>query len=191
MEAVWCNCLVSERTLACPSCLSCFCKAPAPYKDRFWTTAPQELWDRKVAEHNARDFHPPQAPEDPAEVGHPLILVVDDEKHIQKMATGAIQSLGYHVLVGRNGEEGLEMTLKYRPDLVLSDAMMPKLDGREMCLRIKKNPETSGILVVIMTSLYTQGKYRSEAYKEFRVDGYLSKPIDLSQLRALLQKHLG
>lgn len=190
LDAVWCNCLVTERTFVCPSCLVCFCKAPSSFKQVFWTSAPQSLWDRKVEEHKSSDFTSKANPE-PSQVTRPLILVVDDEKHIQKMATHAIESLGYSIIIGQNGVEGLELVRKYKPDLVLTDAMMPKMDGREMCRQIKMDSEISETKVVIMTSLYTQSKYKTEAYKNFRVDDYLSKPIDINQLRTLLQKHLG
>ena len=78
----------------------------------------------------------------------PLILVVDDEKDIQRVAVRVLESLGYGLVLAPNGEAGLEIARRYKPDLVLSDALMPKLDGREMCLRLKNDPETAGIKVV-------------------------------------------
>ena len=189
IEATWCSCLFLERSLVCPSCLQCFCKAPAAYKQKFWREAPKELWDRKFQEH-AADFVPPPNPA-PEAVTRPLILVVDDEKDIQKIAMRVIVGLGYCVILGRNGEEGLELARRYKPDLVLTDALMPKLDGREMCRQLKADPETVGIKVVVMTSLYTNQRYQTEGYRVFKVDGYLAKPLDLTALTALLTKHVG
>jgi len=188
LDSVWCNCLVGERSLVCPSCLNCFCKANTAYKERFWASAPQELWDLKLDEHR-RDFDKPNP--NPEKVIRPLVLVVDDEKEIQRVAIRDIEGLGYGVILAKDGIEGFEMAKKYKPDLVLSDALMPRMDGREMCRRIKSDPETAKIKVVIMTSLYTQSKFKTEAFREFRVDGYLSKPLDFNQLRSVLQKHLG
>lgn len=74
---------------------------------------------------------------------------------------------------------------------MLTDALMPKLDGREMGLRIKNDPETAGVKVVVMTSLYTNVKYQNEGYRAFKVDDYLTKPLEFSQLQTVLQKHLG
>ena len=189
MDTPWCSCLVTERTLVCPHCLTCFCKAPAAYKQGFWGKAPRELWERKFAEHNAV-FEPRPNP-DPSEVARPLVLLVDDEKDIQRVATRVIDSLGYGLVVGKNGEEGLELARRYRPDLVLTDALMPKMDGREMGRRIKEDPDAKGAKVVVMTALYTSVKYRTEAFKTFKADDYLTKPLEFNDLRALLQKHLG
>jgi CheY-like chemotaxis protein len=68
---------------------------------------------------------------------------------------------------------------------------MPRLDGREMCLRLKNNPFTSKLKVVIMTAVYTAARYRSEAFREFHADDYLSKPLDFRELRGVLARHLG
>jgi len=119
------------------------------------------------------------------------VLLVDDEPDIQRVAIRVIDSLGYGLVLGRNGEEGLELAARYRPDLVLTDALMPRLDGREMCRRLKEDPATAGVKVLVMTGLFTSVKYKTEAFKTFKVDDYLAKPLDFNTLRTLLQKHLG
>jgi CheY-like chemotaxis protein len=199
LDAPWCSCLVTERTLVCPHCLQCFCKGPAAYKSRFWSNAPKALWDRKFKEHH-EDFTPPSDP-GPDEIARPLVLVVDDEKDIQRVASRVIQSLGYGLLVAHNGEEGLELARRYRPELVLTDALMPRMDGREMARRIKEESaanqsgggrSASGATrVVVMTALYTNVKYRTEGFKTYKVDDYLAKPLAFEDLRAVLQKHPG
>jgi CheY-like chemotaxis protein len=189
VESTWCSCLVTERTMVCPVCFECFCKAPPSYKQKFWSGAPRELWERKFREHH-EPFEAPENPP-PTEVSRPLVLLVDDEKDIQRVASKVIASLGYSMVLAKNGEEGLKLAKVYQPDLVLSDALMPKMDGREMCRRIKADPETEHIKVVVMTALYTNVKYKTEAYRNFRVDDYLAKPLDFTTLREVLQKHLG
>jgi CheY-like chemotaxis protein len=189
LDAPWCSCLVTERTLVCPHCLQCFCKAPASYKSRFWSSAPKGLWDRKFKEHH-EDFTPPANPE-PDAVTRPLVLVVDDEKDIQRVASRVIQSLGYGLVLAHNGEEGLELARRYQPDLVLTDALMPRMDGREMARRLKEEGAAGGPKVVVMTALYTNVKYRTEGFKTYKVDDYLAKPLAFDDLRTVLQKHLG
>ena len=184
----WCSCLVSKRTLVCSSCLTCFCKAPTSYRQKFWELAPQSLWDRVIAEGKiAYELPPNPSPED---VTRPLVLVVDDERDIQRVALRTIGSLGYGVVIATNGLEGLELAKRYHPDLVLADAFMPKLDGREMCQRLKTDPETTEIKVVIMTGIYTAARYKSEAFREFLADDYLAKPLQFRELSEVLQKHL-
>lgn len=189
LQAAWCSCLVTERTLVCPRCQGCFCQAPAAYKSGFWSRAPRSLWDRKFAEHHS-DFTPKPNP-DPVDAPRPLVLVVDDEKDILRIAMRTIEALGYGVIHARNGQEGLDAVKRYRPDLVLADALMPKLDGREMCRLIREDPDVAETPVVVMTALYTAVRYQTQGFTQFRVTDYLSKPLDVEKLRALLHKYLG
>lgn len=188
-QAPWCTCLWQERSFQCPHCSKCFCKAPLGYRQKFWREAPQPIWDRKLKEAQA-DFQPPERP-DPAGVDRPLVLVVDDEKDIQRVATRVLQGLGYGVIVARDGPEGLELARQYVPEMILVDALMPKMDGREMCRQVKQDPTMAKIKVVVMTSVYSHPKYVTEGLRVYQADDYLSKPLDLAQLQALLQKHLG
>jgi CheY-like chemotaxis protein len=185
----WCSCLASERSVACPSCGACFCKGPAVHRQKFWREAPKAMWDKKLQE-NAPRGGPPVNPTQ-EEARRPLVLLVEDEASIQRVAAIAIERLGYGLVVGQDGEEGLELARRYKPDVILTDALMPKLDGREMCRRLKEDAETSSIRIIVMTSLYTNIKYHHEAHKAFKVDDYINKPIDFEQLKTLLQKHLG
>jgi CheY-like chemotaxis protein len=183
-----CRCLVRERTLVCPHCGHCFCRETHAHRLAFWASAPPALWERRASESGS-GFVPPANPS-PAEVRRPLVLVVDDEKEIQAMAIRAVRMLGYGVILARNGEEGLTLANLYVPDLVLTDAFMPKLDGREMCRLIKQNPPTKDVKVVVMTSLYTSAQHRADAERSFRVDGYLAKPVDFRKLEQILSSLL-
>ena len=188
LQATWCSCIVAERTLVCPSCLTCFCKAPPAYKRGAWSGAPRALWDRKLQEHH-RDKAPPPNPA-PGEARRPLVLVLDDEPEILRVAGSVIQSLGYGFIWGRDGAAGMELATRYGPDLLLTDALMPKIDGRELGLRLKQGVRTRAIKVVVMTSLYKSVRYENEAVMTFKVDDYLRKPLDISELREVLEKHL-
>ena len=188
LAAAWCRCLVKERSLVCPSCGACSCKAPRSYREKLWTEAPQELWDRKMEEHRRGAALPPNPP--PKEVSRPLVLVVDDEAEVLRIAREAVASLGHGVVVARDGEEGLALARAYRPDVVLSDALMPKLDGREMCRRIKEDLALASVRTVVMTSVYRGTAQRYEAIGAFHVDEYLAKPLDQATLAAVLEKLL-
>jgi hypothetical protein len=111
LAAAWCHCLVSERSVECPSCGSCFCKAAAATA-AFWKGAPPEMRERRTREareaFSAREVAPEQ-------LKRPLVLLVDDETVIQRVATRAIEGLGYGVLVATNGEQGLELARRHTP----------------------------------------------------------------------------
>jgi CheY-like chemotaxis protein len=185
----WCSCAGAERTLVCPSCRTCFCEAPPAYKRSFWLDAPGSLWDRESMEH-ATDVVSEANPH-PSQVTRPLVLLVDNEPDIRRVVSQAIQTLGFGMIRGTNGEEALTLAKQYKPDLILTDALIPGLDGREMCGHIKADPETARIRVVVMTVLYPNVMYAMEAYKKFKVDEYVTKPLEFDALRTLLQRHLG
>jgi CheY-like chemotaxis protein len=168
--------------------MKCFCGASNEYKREFWEHAPQELWNRlrELQSQEERDLHIPFV----WDVRRPLVLIVEPDTSICRMAKKIIENLGYGTIVGEDGKEGLSLAKQYKPDFVLTAALMPKLDGREMARLIKENRETAHIKIAIMTSLYTQQKYHSEAFKRFHVDEYLNKPLDVKTLQNLLHKYL-
>jgi CheY-like chemotaxis protein len=159
-----------------------------PYTREFWAGAPRVLRDARYRQEMPEGvaFVEPG----PGPRTRPLVLLVDDESVIRHLANHVISRLGYDVLVATNGAEGLEMARRFRPDIVLTDALMPKMDGREMCRAIKSDPETAHIKVLLMTALFTSVRYQNEGFKTYRADGYLSKPLDRAQLARVLSEHL-
>jgi CheY-like chemotaxis protein len=124
------------------------------------------------------------------EIKRPLVLIVEPDKQIQSMAKRIVEELGYGAVVAEDGRQGYEMAQQHVPELVLTAALMPKLDGREMCRRIKSSSITAKTKVAVMTELYTKKKYRSEAFKSFSVDEYITKPVEMHNLQSMLQKYL-
>jgi CheY-like chemotaxis protein len=109
------------------------------------------------------------------------LLVVDDDKYVQLLAREGMASQ-FDLTVAKNGLEGLEIARATHPDVVVTDALMPGLDGRELCLALKNDPSTADIKVVIMTSVYRHPRHESEAIRQYRADAYLRKPVPVSQL---------
>ncbi len=118
------------------------------------------------------------------------ILVVDDEKDIQEFIEYNLRKEGYEVLLANNGAEAIEIAKKTKPDLILMDVMMPKMDGIEACRKIKSDDFLKKIFVVFLTA-------RSEEYSEIAgfdagADDYISKPIKpkllLSRIKAILRR---
>jgi CheY-like chemotaxis protein len=109
------------------------------------------------------------------------LLVVDDDKFVQLLAREGL-SQQFDVTVAKDGLEGLALARASHPDVVVTDALMPGLDGRQLCLSLKSDPATDDIRVVIMTSVYRHPRHESEAIRHFRADAFLRKPVTVSQL---------
>ena len=121
------------------------------------------------------------------------ILLVDDEKTVCEVLKIQLEDEGYEVEVAYDGQEGWEKISNFDPDVVVSDVMMPRLNGIDFCRKIKDNHETRFTPVVIMTTLSDRTK-RYEAL-EAGADEFLNKPVDsiemMTRLRSLIRsKHL-
>ncbi|MDE6341923.1 MAG: substrate-binding domain-containing protein [Muribaculaceae bacterium] len=111
----------------------------------------------------------------------PLVLVIDDNRDIREMV-GELLRADYNVITAANGGEGVRKALKYVPDLVICDVMMPVMDGLECCRRIKEEPVTSHIPVLMLTAC-SMDEQRVQGYDN-GADGYLSKPFSSAVLKS-------
>ncbi|HEX7192229.1 MAG TPA: response regulator [Thermoanaerobaculia bacterium] len=178
----WCDCVRPLRTLVCSGCRRCFCTAPLPYKGAFWAAAPRIL--REAPERFAHDGagSRPQATDMPA----PVVLVVDDDEAMRSLIACRIRQIGYRVVTTGDPHHALMMARSREVAVVLTDALMPHMDGRELCLRIKTTEEGAEKKVVVMTSLYRARRYADEAVLRYSADAYITKPIDFTRLGELL-----
>ena len=110
------------------------------------------------------------------------ILVIDDEKDLIKLIDLHLSKEGYLVIGAKNGLEGLDIALKHKPDLILLDIMMPKLDGLEVCKRLKSATETSRIPVVMLTAKAQETD--KVIGLELGADDYITKPFSPRELVA-------
>jgi len=110
------------------------------------------------------------------------VLVVDDIPANVRLLSGILKVAGYEVVTAGGGEEGLRQVEATSPDVVLLDVMMPDMDGFEVCRRIKANPETSWLPVVIVTAL--QETADRVAAIEAGADDFLTKPVDELEVEA-------
>ena len=112
----------------------------------------------------------------------PTILIVDDQRdNIDLIKTFFIKE-SYHLESASNGEEALKKVDSIHPDLILLDIVMPKMDGYQVCKKIKSNPETRLIPVVMVTGMND----RESKIKGINlgVDDFVTKPIDMFELKA-------
>lgn len=117
------------------------------------------------------------------------ILLVDDDEVVLEVLKEALQAEGFATVEAQNGEEGVAGALAHKPDLVISDIVMPEMDGWELCQTLRTLPSTKAIPFVFLTSL-DQTPERVLAGR-LGADAYLTKPFDLSQLVKKVRELVG
>src|SRR5919204_3246613 len=105
----------------------------------------------------------------------PKILVVDDVAQNVRLLEAVLSSSGYGVIPASSGQEALEKVRSEPPDLVLLDIQMPEMSGYEVCRRIRADPATQFLPVVMVTS--SEGEVRVSAI-EAEADDFITKPFD-------------
>jgi two-component system alkaline phosphatase synthesis response regulator PhoP len=123
----------------------------------------------------------------------PIILVVDDNQQNLELLQVYLEDVDCRSIPAHDGPEALEIIAKEPPDLILLDVMMPKMSGFEVCRRIKNDPKTSDIPVIMVTALNEFGDI--ERAIDSGTDDFLSKPVNrlelLTRIRTMLKlKHL-
>ena len=116
------------------------------------------------------------------------ILVVEDQEDNRRILRDLLTSVGYDIIEAINGEEGVTMAERHRPDLILMDIQLPGLDGYEATRRIKANPMLRQIPIIAVTSYALSG----DDVKAFDAgcDGYVSKPFSPRALLAKIREFL-
>lgn len=118
------------------------------------------------------------------------ILLVDDEQDILEFLSYNLRKEGFVVHTANNGKEAIEKAVETEPHLIILDVMMPKMDGIETCVEIKKIPKLGNVLVVFLTA-------RGEDYSQIAgfdagADDYITKPIKpkllVSRIKAILRR---
>jgi two-component system alkaline phosphatase synthesis response regulator PhoP len=108
------------------------------------------------------------------------ILVVDDEVYILHILDFSLGAEGYEVLTAADGDEAIRVARTEKPDLIVLDIMMPKVDGFEACRRLKADPETSAIPVILLTAKGRE--VDRQMGMEVGADDYIVKPFSPTRL---------
>ncbi len=116
----------------------------------------------------------------------PQVLVVDDEPAIRETLSFMLEMEGLSVAVAKDGEEALMRVRELRPQVVLLDVMMPKLDGYQVCHAIKSDPATAAVKVVMLTAM-GQAADKARALAS-GADAYVAKPFEEETLLSLLRQ---
>ena len=112
------------------------------------------------------------------------ILVVDDDQVIQQLLKVNLELEGYAVEVAEDGQEALDQFDEFRPNLILLDIMMPRLDGWEVCRRLKDDVATADVPIVLLSARAQEADVQRGT--ELGVAAYVTKPFDPIQLLDLV-----
>jgi DNA-binding response OmpR family regulator len=115
------------------------------------------------------------------------ILIMDDDLALQTVLEIALREAGYQVILANDGQEGIEKLKTMNPDLVISDIMMPQMDGVETFQRMKEQLQDNGIPIFIMTALS-----RKPWFADLEAEGavIIQKPFEMDQLLRLVHDML-
>ena len=125
------------------------------------------------------------------------ILVVDDEQDVRVFMTTLLETSGFKPLAAKNGREGLEMARRQKPALIIMDIMMPKESGIFMYREVKKDPQLSGIPVIMVSAISKKTFFHSqevvdeyEGVKMPEPAAYIEKPPEADELLDAVRKIL-
>ena len=116
------------------------------------------------------------------------ILVVDDEAINLKLVSRLLEMEGYEVITAQSGDASLRLIEQTPPDIALLDVRMPDMDGYELCRRLRQNPRTAGIPIVMLTALVDENDRLKGI--EAGADDCLPKPFNVELMCALLARLL-
>ncbi len=116
------------------------------------------------------------------------ILVVEDNDRSRRLLRILLRSKGYNVMEAATGDEAMNCLKEQKPDLILMDIQLPKLDGLGLTRKIKSNVETRNIPIIAVTAYSMKGD--KERILEAGCDAYVSKPINTRELPLLIEKLL-
>jgi CheY-like chemotaxis protein len=137
--------------------------------------------------HNAAAARPPSARAD--QRARPLVLVTDDDTDTRDLFRTMLGLRGYAVIEAEDGEQAVSLAESARPDLILMDAKLPRLDGLSATRRIRQLGGSNGVPIVFISGR-AEPAFRDVA-REAGCDEFLVKPLSFGQLGGVIEKHLG
>jgi len=108
------------------------------------------------------------------------ILIVDDKREVVELVTATLEGEGYQIISASDGREALEKIGKEKPDLVLLDVVMPKMNGLEVLAKVKKDPQTKDVPIIMLTAKGQQ--LDKDKGMRLGAEDYIIKPFSPSHL---------
>jgi excisionase family DNA binding protein len=120
-------------------------------------------------------------PTDALESGKRKVLVVDDDEELVELITDVLESDGrFEVRIANNGFDAGMMVKEYRPDLIVLDVMLPDINGKEVCQRVRSDESLDGVRIICISGMVEDDKI--DELKEAGADDFLHKPFEVEQL---------
>lgn len=116
------------------------------------------------------------------------VVVVDDDLKVIMLVERELTRMGFQVFSADEGNKALELVRKEKPAILITDILLPGIDGVELCKAVKDDPETSDIKVILITGVYNEASFRLEM--NCRADGFIVKPIDIKGLSRLVNEKM-
>lgn len=116
------------------------------------------------------------------------ILIVDDEKDLVETIVFQLEGAGYEVIAAYDGQEALEKAKKEKPDIIILDLMLPKMDGYKMCGLLKADARYHKIPIILFTARAQESDRKLG--EEMGADAYITKPFELEVLLAKIKELL-
>lgn len=117
------------------------------------------------------------------------ILIADDEADLLETISFRLEASGYSVITALDGQEAVDKARAAKPDIILLDVMMPKMNGFQACKEIKTDPATRSIPIIILSAKTQQSdKFWGE---EVGADSYVTKPFEAADLLSAIKKLIG
>ena len=117
------------------------------------------------------------------------ILFIEDEVEITELIKMRLEANNYEMFSAYDGEEGLKKAQQEKPDLILLDIIMPKMDGLTLCRRLKNDPKMKNIPIIIVSA--SGGRHLPERCQAAGADELIIKPFEAKELLDKIAKHLG
>ena len=117
------------------------------------------------------------------------VLVIDDEAHIRRVIELKFKNQGYRVTTATNGEEGLDIIESEQPDVVITDIMMPKMDGKALCERVNELKKKRPFLTIVMTCRISPTE--QDWIDELQDTVFVEKPFSLSTILKCVDQYFG
>jgi len=117
------------------------------------------------------------------------IVVVDDDKVSLRLLEHTLTKAGFEVMTADSGPAGLKTIRDHIPDIVISDILLPVMDGFELTQRIKEDPKLARIKVIMMSAVYKNPAHRSDIF-DSGADYFMAKPLDMPKLLDYLKEIL-